>query len=41
MKSVLKNCFSVACADACYADYDFVNFIDLAMCLADDRRDAA
>ena len=41
MKSVLKNCFTVACADTCDADDDFVYFIDLAMCLADDHTEAA
>ena len=41
MKSVLKSCFSIACAEARQADSDFINFIRLAMCLADSQSDEA
>ena len=40
MKSMLQNCFSVASAEACHVDPDFVDFVELAMYVADGRSDA-
>ena len=41
MKSILQNCFSVASAEVCQVDPDFVDFVELAMYLADGRSDEA
>ncbi len=41
MSTVLKSCFSVACADAREVDNDFLRFVELAICTGEDRCDEA